>query len=277
MKRMKFFFPFRRRPQEARLCLSGGGALGFAHVGVIQALEEHGIRPAHVSGTSMGAIVGAFYAAGLSPAQMLDVIKEHKLYRLSTLLTFQADFWRRGLSDHTTLRRLVRELIPHNSFEGLERRLTVCVSDMNRATWRLVDAGGDLDRWVAASASIPGVFKPMEIDGTLYMDGGVMNNMPAQCFECHFRTTIGVDVIPYPRLDVPPLSRVSEVAMTAIRAMQYRNAREGRDICSYLIEPLVLNQYHEFSFEAYREIYDIGYRAATDYIRTHRDILALGQ
>ena len=171
----------------------------------------------------------------------------------------------------------MRELIPHNSFEGLERRLTVCVSDMNRATWRLVDAGGDLDRWVAASASIPGVFKPMEIDGTLYMDGGVMNNMPAQCFESHFRTTIGVDVIPYPRLDVPPLSRVSEVAMTAIRAMQYRNAREGRDICSYLIEPLVLNQYHEFSFEAYREIYDIGYRAATDYIRTHRDILALGQ
>lgn len=257
------------------MCLSGGGALGFAHVGVIQALEEHGITATQVSGTSMGAIIGAFYAAGLSPEQMLEIIREDKLYKVSTLLTLHPTFWKRGVSDHTTLRRLIRELIPHNSFEGLEKKLYICVSDMNRAEWRIISTGGELDKWVAASASIPGVFEPMLIDGTVYMDGGVTNNMPAQCFERNFKTTIGVDVIPYPKLQHAEIVKTSDMALAAIRAMQYRNSREGRDICNYLIEPLVLNEYHEFSFEAYREIYDIGYRAAVEYIARNRDILAL--
>lgn len=274
---MKPLFPFRRKDRSMRLCLSGGGALGFAHIGVIQALEEQGIAIAEVSGTSMGAIIATFYAAGLSPERMLEVIDEHKLYRVRSLLTVHPAFWRRGVSDMTTLRELIRELIPHNSFEGLDRRLHICVSDMNRAEWRMVSTGGGLDRWVAASASIPGVFEPMVIDGTVYMDGGIMNNMPAQCFERNFRTTIGVDVIPYPRLRPIEVDKASDMAAAAIRAMQYRNSREGRDICYHLIEPLVLNTYHEFSFDAYREIYQIGYDTAKAYIAAHRELREAGR
>lgn len=271
---MKKLFPF-RKSNEVHLCLSGGGALGFAHIGAIQALEENGIFPTHISGTSMGAVIGVFYASGHTPEFMLDLIKQDKLYRVSKLLTFHTDFWKRGLSDHTTLRKLIRELIPHNSFEGLEKKLYVCVSNMNKAEYEIISKGGNLDEWIAASASIPSIFEAMNINGTLYLDGGVMNNMPAQCFESKFKTTIGVDVIPYPKLNLSSGMNARDIAMSSIRAMQYQNSREGRDICHFLVEPLVLNKYHEFSFEDYQEIYRIGYDTTKEYIAKNRDILSL--
>ena len=272
MKSLNFF---RKKKNDVNLCLSGGGALGFAHIGVIQALEENGIYPTCISGTSMGAVIGVFYACGFSPEYMLKLIKDDKLYKVSTLLTFHSNFWKRGLSDHTTLRKLIKELIPHNSFEGLEKKFCLCVSNMNNATWELIDSGKNLDEWVAASASIPGIFEPIKIKGNIYLDGGVMNNMPAQCFEQNFKATIGVDLIPYPQLQLPEIIKTHDVAMSSIRAMLHQNSREGRDICNYLIEPLVLNKYHEFSFENYHEIYEIGYNTAIQYIKTYRDILDL--
>lgn len=271
---MKRLFPFRKK-QEVQLCLSGGGALGFAHIGVIQALEENGIYPTQISGASMGAVIGVFYASGHGPKLMLELIKEDKLYKVSKLLTFHTDFWKRGFADHTTLRSLVKELIPHNSFESLEKKLSVCVSNMDKARWEIIDSGNQLDEWIAASASIPGVFEPVNINGTVYLDGGVLNNMPAQCFEDKFKTTIGVDVIPYTKLNKPKLNKTRDIALTSIRAMQHQNSQEGRDICNFLIEPLVLNEYHEFSFENYQEIYEIGYKTAIQFIKENKDILDL--
>ena len=67
------------------ICLSGGGALGFAHIGALQALEEHGIHATHLSGTSMGSIVGVMYAAGYTPAQILEMVKEEKAYKMGTI------------------------------------------------------------------------------------------------------------------------------------------------------------------------------------------------
>ncbi|NDV45450.1 patatin-like phospholipase family protein [Paludibacter sp. 221] len=270
-------FSSQKKIKNINLCLSGGGALGFAHIGVIQALEEHGIFPNRISGTSMGAVVGCIYAAGYSPKYMLQLIKDDKLYKISHLLTLHSPFRKRGLSDHTTLQGLIRELIPHNSFEGLPKKLFVCVSDMHAAQYKIISEGGELDKWVGTSASIPGVFEPIVHNDILYVDGGVTNNLPAQCFESEFKRTIGVDVIPYTKLNAPGVMRPYDIALASIRAMQHMNSREGRDICTYLIEPLVLNKFHEFSFDNYQEIYQIGYDAAIAYIKANQDILELAK
>lgn len=271
---MKRFFSLRKN-KDINLCLSGGGALGFAHIGAIQALEENGIYATHIAGTSMGAVIGVFYASGLKPETMLNIIKEDKLYKVTNLLTFHSNFWKRGLSDHTTLRKLIKELVPHNSFEELEKKLCVCVTNMNTAEYEIKNKGKNLDKWVAASASMPGIFEPTMDRGTMYLDGGVTNNMPAQCFEDNFQRTIGVDVIPYIKLDTPDVINTKDIAMASIRAMQYRNSLEGRDICQYLIEPLVLNKYNEFSYDDYLDIYKIGYDTTISYIKENKDILDL--
>ena len=65
------------------ICLGGGGALGFAHIGVLQSLEDHGVFPQCISGSSMGAIIGTLYAIGFSPAEMLQLIKDDKHYKVT--------------------------------------------------------------------------------------------------------------------------------------------------------------------------------------------------
>ena len=162
------------------ICLSGGGAIGFAHIGVLQALLENGIEPQVVSGSSMGAIVGTLYAAGYSPAEMMQMIKEDRLYMVSKLMTFKPKFWKSGFSTHNTIIKLIGETIPHDSFDKLQKKMFVCVTNMNTMEWEIKSKGKNLATWVSASASIPGVFEAVEKEGNFYLDGGVLNNLPAQ-------------------------------------------------------------------------------------------------
>lgn len=255
------------------ICLSGGGALGFAHIGVLQALEEHRIFPSQIIGSSMGAIIGALYAAGFSPAEMLQMIKDQKLYKTTKLMTFRASFLKSGLSTHVILRELIKELIPHNSFEGLAKQLQVCVVNLNTAQSEIINSGEELDKWVAASASIPGLFEAIESDGDYYVDGGLLNNMPAQSLKNRCKTIIGVDVIPH---SIPhSLSKPIDTLAYSVRAMEHQNSRKGRLACNYLIEPRAIDEFHEFSFEAYLSIYESGYETAIQYINNHDAILKL--
>lgn len=273
MGMIKDFFFTSSRNEVLGLCLSGGGALGFAHIGAIQALEDHGIFPDQVVGSSMGAIVGTLYAAGYSPAEMLQMIKDDKLYKITKLMTFHPTFLKSGLSNHTILRHLIKELIPHNSFSQLKKRMHVCVVNLSKSAWEIVGDGDELDKWVAASASIPGVFEAIKHEDTYYVDGGLLNNVPAQGLEEFCQTIIGVDVIPH----IPPteLKKPIDTLASSVRAMQHQNSREGRDLCRFLIEPYAIEKYHEFSFEAYQDIYQYGYSATTKYIVENPEMMRL--
>lgn len=275
MKLIKDLFYLLPRNESLGICLSGGGALGFAHIGVLQALEDHGIFPQHLSGSSMGTIVGTLYAAGYTPADMLQMIKDDRLYKITKLMTFQPAFLKSGLSNHKMLRNLIKELIPHNSFEGLKKKMNICVVNLNRAEWEIVNAGEGLDMWVAASASIPGVFEAIKYKGSFYVDGGLLNNVPAQGVEDACQSIIGVDVIPH----IPPskLKKPIDTLANSVRTMQHQNSRDGRDLCRFLIEPRAIEKFHEFSFDAYQEIYQYGYRDTTKFIIENPDIMMLSK
>ena len=273
MKMIKEIFSLSPRNNLLGLCLSGGGALGFAHVGVLQSLEDHGIFPQQIAGSSMGAIVGALYAAGYSPAEMLQLIKDDKLYKISKLMTFSAGFLKSGLSNHNMLRELIKELIPHNSFEQLKLKLHICVVNLNKAEWEIVESGNELDKWVAASATIPGLFETMKIGGVFYVDGGMLNNLPAQGIEEFCQTIIGVDVLPH--IVPAELNKPIDTLAFAVRAMQHQNSKEGRDLCQFIIEPKSIVEFNEFSFDAFQTIYQQGYSAATKYIADNPKILKL--
>ncbi|MDP4238786.1 MAG: patatin-like phospholipase family protein [Bacteroidota bacterium] len=270
MKMIKDLFYFSTRNDSLGLCLSGGGALGFAHIGVIQSLEENGIYPTHIVGSSMGAIVGTLYAAGYSPVDMIQMIKEDKLYKITKLMTFRPTFLKSGLSTHALLSSLIKELIPHNSFEKLKKKMHICVANLNKAEWEIIDSGSELDKWVSASASIPGVFDSVRAGKTFYVDGGLLNNMPAQGIEDDCQNIIGVDVIPH---KVPAeLNKPIDSLAYAIRAMQHQNSKEGRDLCRFIIEPDAIEHFHEFNFDAFEAIYHHGYNTATKFITENPEI-----
>lgn len=255
------------------ICLSGGAAIGFAHIGVLQALIDNGIQPEVVSGTSMGAIIGTLYAAGISPKEMMALIEQDRLYKVTKLVTFKPGFWKSGFSSHLVVARLIQDLIPHNSFEGLAKKMHICVTNMNTMQWEIKDSGNDLSDWVTASASIPGVFEAVQKNDAYYLDGGILNNLPAQPIRAQCRAVIGVDVLPY--LTPKQMTRPIHAITSCLRGIQKVNAEPGRAQCDHVIEVFALEQNHEFNFEAYQKIYKRGYKDAKEYIKNHPELITL--
>lgn len=247
--------------QEFGLVLSGGGALGLAHIGAIKALEEAGIEPAWVAGSSMGAIIGVMYAAGYSADEIMQIVKEERLYKVGRLIRLQSALRNSGMSTHKTLLHELHELIPHNSFDSLERRFMVCVTDVERGEPVYRYEGANLAEYVAASASIPGLFEPVVIDSVRYVDGGVTDNLPvSQLLILNSQLkVIAVDVLPF--IENYEAKNAIDLARWALRLFQIKNMDANRDACDVLVQSFALEKYHEFDFKHYKEIYQYGYDA----------------
>jgi NTE family protein len=251
------------------LCLSGGAALGYAHIGVIKALEENGIFPDVISGSSMGAIVGVLYAGGYSPEEITRIIQREKGFSISKIIspTFSAA----GLSDQKVLRRVLHEFIPHNDFAQLKRQFFVCVSNLTTAQWEIIGDGDLLHEMVIASSSVPGIFEANQINENIYVDGSLFNNLPSQILKKHTDVIIGIDVLPYEQKR--RIAKRTDVLALCIRAVEHQNALEGRALCDFLIESPAIEKYSELSMDKYMEIIEIGYHTTSDYLRNCPDIL----
>ena len=261
-----------RSDHRVGIALSGGGALGFAHIGALQALNEHGIYPDCIAGTSMGSIIGVMYAAGYTPLEILEIVRTDKLYKMKRLLTLQSAISTLGMSRHDALHSILLKYIPHNSFDSLQIPFTVCVTNFDSVRAEYRSGGGQLSEYVVASSSIPGVFEALNINGTTYVDGGVMDNLPSRSLKhygCQY--IIGVDVLPV--VQNARKTNAIDIAVTSLRTMQHINSLPGIEACNWLIDSYALTSYHELSFEQYREIYQIGYQATIEYLRTHPDLI----
>jgi NTE family protein len=172
------------------LVLSGGGARGFAHLGVLQALNEAGIFPDIISGTSAGALAGVLYCDGNSPKQILKMMKTN-----SRLDYMRPTLPRDGLLQISGITKLLEANLRAKKFEELKIPLIVTATDLNHGK-AVYFSKGDLISSVIASASIPVLFKPVIIDKIYYVDGGVLDNLPIKPIENNCRRIIGSFVNP---------------------------------------------------------------------------------
>lgn len=234
------------------IALSGGGARGIAHIGVLQALEENGVSPDQVSGASAGAIVGALYSTGMAPREILKAFKSTPQYKI-----FRPTMGK-GLMDLSKLKRALSRQIPIDDFSALRKRLHVAVVNLNTGMCEYIGEGPLLD-WVVASASVPIIFKPRKLQGSVYADGGLINNLPIEPLEGECDLLIGVNVTPLrytARLNGlrPLINRTVDLVMW--NGVERRLAR-----CDLEIEP----EAHEFGFfETGKsdQLFEIGYQAA---------------
>ncbi len=254
---------------------SGGGALGLAHIGAIKALEEHGIQPKYVAGTSMGAIIGVMYSAGYTADEIMEIVKEKRLYKVGHLMTWQSAYWNQGMSTQKTLLRELREFVPHNSFDSLQRQFMVCATNVETGMPEYRHTGGNLIEFVAASSSIPAVFEPIVIDGVRYVDGGTVDNLPVKALRMQlgrpWMKVVAIDVLPF--IESFSAKNSIDMATWALRLMQHRNAEPNRASADFLVDSWALKEYHEFDFKRYQEIYQYGYDAMTEYIKANPSIL----
>lgn len=257
--------------RKVGLTLSGGGALGFAHVGALQAFADNGIEFDCVAGTSMGAIVGSLYAAGVAPQEMLQLTERHDLNKTLKLISVQRSS-KTGISSHKALREALEECLP-KSFDSLQKPFFVSVTNLTTTQNEMVGTGKNLIDYVVASASVPGIFEVVDIAGNQYVDGGVLNNMPTQALVGLCDVIVGVDVVA--DYEKNKLQRTREVTTRALRMMIQSNSQQGQQLCDFLIKPQVLKDFSETDFDKYQEIYQCGYNAVKQFIAKNPKILLL--
>ncbi len=237
------------------LSLSGGGARGIAHIGVLAALEEANIFPEVISGTSAGSIVGALYASGMKPKKMLEIFKQSSLFR-----TINIGLPISGLTKLTYLRDQLAKNIKEDNFEHLQRKLFVAVTNLNKGEEEIIDSGALFDV-IVASSSIPLVFKPVIINNQTYVDGGLMRNMCVEPVKemCDF--VIGVNVMPHVHLGNKGVDSMVDIAFRGFDLVIWSNSQFDMALCDIIIEPRELMDYTILSFHKAQAIYDIGYEA----------------
>lgn len=243
------------KPYQLGLALSGGGARGIAHIGVLQALEDHGIKPDVLSGTSAGAIVAALYASGKSPVEILALVKEASLFKF-----FKVGLPYAGLTKHTYLQERLKEAIEEDSFEALKIPCYIALANLNTGVCEIRSSGSLFDV-VAASSAIPLIFQPVEIDEHQYVDGGLLENMPVSAIRDQTAYVVGINVMPALVAVKNEVKNVFGIAQRCFDLSILANTQPSIDLCDLVIEPKHIRKYTILQLSKYQEIHDIGYAA----------------
>lgn len=218
--------------EKIGLALGAGGARGLSQIIMIEAFEELGIEPTIISGTSIGAIIGALYAAGLDSKEMKGVVKDivfgskakfWEIHKRSEFLKM-VNFANPGLPPGGFLTgekfiSFLRDLVKINDFKQLRIPIKIIATDY----WtkkQVILTKGNLFEMVKASFSLPGLFSPVKWNGTLLIDGGMVNPLPYDVIQMRSTITVAVDVAAYKSHKDSEVPSSYEILFSAFQIMQ---------------------------------------------------------
>lgn len=252
------------------ISLSGGGALGFCHIGVLDALDSAGIDIDCITGCSFGSIIAVLYANGYTPEEIYQILLRENVHKILSL--YRPNFpFTSGFIDSKLIQKKLAKYLPHNSFDSLKIKFYCTVTDMDSNCVRYVSTGGNLVQYVTASVSIPLVFKPITIDSVYYFDGGSHDMMPCRPLlaeNCNRR--IGV----YPVLEKP--NKATKARFLWIRAYTnifYQNILSNRDQFTELIS-IDPGNHGILSFSKMAQLRERGYISAQAQLEEHEKLYA---
>jgi len=213
------------------LALSGGVARGIAHIGVLKALREHGMRPGYVAGTSSGSLVAALYAAGV-PIERMEALAQEARWRDLVKLTLP----RQGLIKLGQIEKVLSKIMDIKDFSGLQLPLGVVACNIANGE-KVVLRKGHLAQALQASCAIPGIFRPVRIADQLLVDGGLVENIPVKtCREMGAQHVLAVDVNGFRPLNKEP-SSLLEVMIHTVQILASRKAEEEAADADIVLRP----------------------------------------
>ncbi len=246
------------------LSLGGGGARGFAHIGVIRALEEEGLTFSFVSGTSAGSLVGAFYCAGKTYEEMLDIacsIKQKDI-RTSKILLMP--------SKTTGIEALITDNLGDIDIQSLKIPFAPVVVDI-KSTEEIALRSGSLAKAVAGSCAVPGIFNAVSRDNMTLLDGGLQNTIPADIpkqFGCDYVVAVDVNST---RAYGTDSDKLLDVMAASIRILMKSNAIKGYVYGEVVVKP-ELKQFKSTKLNGFMEMIDEGYRATKEAMPAIREL-----
>ena len=196
-----------RVPPKLGLALGGGAARGFAHIGVIQVLEEAGLRPDFVAGTSAGSVVAALYASGKTGAQLQQIGESMEEAAITdwTLPVFNS-----GILRGDALAKYVNQQVGGRAIENMTVPLGIVATDLYSGEM-MVFQKGDTGKAVRASSAVPAIFQPVKISGRSYVDGGLVSPVPVRAAR-----SMGAQVVLAIDITSPPDSSGSDNTITVL-------------------------------------------------------------
>jgi len=237
------------------LALSGGGARGIAHIGVLSAMEKIGVRPSVISGTSAGSIVGALYAAGKSPDEILALARKGSLFK-----NLNIRIPRGGFMVMVYLKRMLQEQLEDRTFEDLDYPFYIATTNLNTGKVEFFNKGPLVDV-IVASSNIPVLFRPVEMGGQLYVDGGLTSNLPSEIIRDKCDKLIGVNLVPRFSATDEQLVSIIQIANRCFDLSVLNNIKPALTFCDIIIEPESLFEISRFSFRKYEKIFQMGFES----------------
>ncbi|MDF2547277.1 MAG: hypothetical protein K0R93_2175 [Anaerosolibacter sp.] len=247
------------------LALGGGAVWGISHIGVLKALENHQIPIHYISGTSIGALVGGLYAAGISTDKLYNLALSTQWKNLSKLSLPLS-----GLLSNAPMDNYIHQLIGNKTFADLKIPFVAVTTDLLTGE-DIILSSGKLSKAIRASTSIPGIFHPMVIDNHTLVDGGVTSNVPVQALKC-FSPDIVIAVNLVPSLsDWLPTTGL-EVILKSLFIMQQRVVVKETSQADFVIN-LSMKEFSPIDFSKSRELYQKGMSEAISHIEQIQELI----
>ena len=235
------------------LTLSGGGMRGIAHIAVLKALEEYNLKPDIISGTSAGSIIAAFYSFGKSPDEMMEIVKQTTFFSRSFLRLSK-----NGIFSSNFILKLFTDYFPEDDFKILKIPIYVATTEL---THGIVDffSEGNLFLPLLASSSVPFVLPPVKIGDKIYVDGGVLDNLPIEPIidKCDFLIASHVNSISYDSLGkMSLLKEFDRILHLAIAKSVYAKVNS----CNIFLDPPKMTKFSLFNKKSldimFKEVYE---------------------
>lgn len=240
------------------LALSGGGSRGISHLGFLQAFKEAGITFSMVTGTSAGAIIGLFHCYGYEPNEILHFIKSIKPLRY-----FRPAISKSGLIKMDALRPLFESYIEKDDFSALKIPLVVASTSVQEGK-NVFFYEGEVIKPVMASAAVPVVFDPIEINGRYFIDGGILNNLPVEPLVGHVDRILGINSNPIS--GKYQLGNIKSLMERSLLMAINVNTYSKRALCDMFLEAPEMAEFGAFELSKADEMFEIGYNNGLKHI-----------
>jgi NTE family protein len=239
------------RSKKIGLALGGGAVLGAAHIGVVKAIEEMDIPVEYISGTSIGALVAALFAFGMTGKEIEEIALDLRWIDMSGLALSNY-----GLLSNRKIKNFIRVHIGDVRFEESKIPLAIITTDLAKGE-KVTFNRGRVAEAIMASCSIPGIFIPVEIEDRILVDGGIMENVPVPSLkEIGAKVTIGVDLNAKHSLTSP--DNIIQVLINTIHITLRNATKDQADMADLLISP-DLSEFNYYQTDQVAELIKKGY------------------
>ncbi len=247
--------------KDVALSLSGGGARGFFHLGVLQGLEELEIQPTKILGTSAGALAAAFYALGMKPEEIARSFFDFDFWRILRL-----SFTTRGLISTRPVFKALKDYFPDDDFRSLKIPVTIACTNFRKGEIRYFNSGPLLSPLIA-SIAIPAIFEPVEIEGEYYVDGGPLDNLPVHGVDKKRYYLIGsnANVIGPVEKSLNIISATERAFFLAVSG----NVKSSKKNCDLFLEHPEMSKYRASDLKYGQEMIQLG----LDAVHSKKDVL----